>query len=79
MDGITPIYIFILLLLLINLISANAIAYVFFYIAYYHLGLCCSTSLSSKLHSVIFTLLPINGYFADAQENSCSEQKLHSV
>lgn len=51
----------------------------FFYIAYYHLGLCCSTSLSSKLHSVIFTLLPINGYFADAQENSCSEQKLHSV
>lgn len=41
----------------------------FFYIAYQHLALCCSASLSSKLQSVISTLLPINGYFVDAQEN----------
>lgn len=48
----------------------------FFHTANYHLALCCSTGLASKLHSVIFTLLPINGYFVDAQENSFSEQKL---
>lgn len=48
----------------------------FFYTAYYHSALCCSTSLSSKLYSIIFTLLPINGCFVDAQENSFSEHKL---